>query len=890
MPDLPSGTVTFLFTDIEGSTALWEQDQVAMDTAVARHLKLLRAATEAHHGVLFKVVGDAVQAAFPTAPAAVAAALDAQQALGQESWPEGIGPIRVRMALHTAAATPQDGDYLAPGLNRLARLLAAGHGRQVLLSLATQDLARDSLPPGASLRDLGEHPLRDLYRPERVFQLLHPDLPADFPVLRTLATRPNNLPLQPTPFLGREEQIEHIVDLLTREDVRLLTIIGPGGVGKTRVALQAAADVLEAFPDGVWFVDLSTLTDASLVLSAIAGALGVREAGSAIANRLAAMLASKHLLLVLDNFERVVDAASLVADLLARAPGVKVLTTSRIPLHAYGERELPLLPFPMPDLAHLPSLQALSEYEAVRLFVERAQAVRPDFAVTNANAPAVAEICHRLDGLPLAIELAAAFVKMLPPQALLKRLEQRLPLLAGGARTLPARQQTMRNTIAWSHDFLTPEEQTLFRCLAVFPGGCTIEAAEAVASIEGTLDVFGGMTSLVDKSLLRQDEGAEGDPRFRMLETVREFGLERLEASGEASATRERHAAFFLGLLEGADPDILHSNPDPAWLDVIDREHDNLRAALGWSRDSGDHDTLLRLAGGLAIFWYYRGHLNEGQRWLDQALTEPPDAAAPRPRALALTFSGMLANVRGEPKRAAELLTESFPWWEQTGDAIGRAYAHSLLGGVHVSQGQYDAAASLFAPIEAYARDAGHDVLLAMARFHLGLIAWAQGDEARARTLLRGALEIAVRSGPPLDAVDPLRYLGLIASAAGDLDDAARWFRAEWTHLRQRGSRAAFAVGLADVATFAAAHEAWQPAVRLFAKAEALLKAEAAAFSLPARDHYERAYARATEALGDAAQPVASAGRALTLEQALAEAEAALGLDRDGSAGSAPAP
>ena len=258
MPELPSGTVTFLFTDIEGSTALWERDQVAMATAVARHLTLLRAATEAHTGVLFKVVGDAVQAAFPTAPDAVAAALEAQRALVQEAWPEGIGAVRVRMALHTAAATPQDGDYLAPGLNRLSRLLAAGHGGQVLLSLATQDLARDALPAGASLRDLGEHPLRDLYRPERVFQLLHPDLPADFPPIRTLATRPNNLPLQPTPFLGREDQVARVVDLLSRDDVRLLTITGPGGVGKTRLALQAAADRLEDFPDGVWFVDLSS--------------------------------------------------------------------------------------------------------------------------------------------------------------------------------------------------------------------------------------------------------------------------------------------------------------------------------------------------------------------------------------------------------------------------------------------------------------------------------------------------------------------------------------------------------------------------------------------------------------------------------------------------------
>src|SRR5215207_7988504 len=312
MPDLPSGTVTFLFTDIEGSTALWERDQVAMTAAVARHLTLLRAATEAHDGVLFKVVGDAVQAGFPTAPDAVAAALDAQRALVQEMWPVGVGPLQVRMGLHTAAATPQDGDYLAQGLNRLSRLLAAGHGGQVLLSLAIQDLARDALPPGAGLRDLGEHPLRDLYRPERVFQLLQSDLPDDFPPIRTLATRPNNLPLQPTPFLGREDQVARVVELLGRDDVRLLTITGPGGVGKTRLALQAAADRVEDFPDGVWFVDLSTLSDPTLVPSAIAGALAVREEGCEIANRLAAMLGGKQLLLVLDNFDRVVDAAPLV--------------------------------------------------------------------------------------------------------------------------------------------------------------------------------------------------------------------------------------------------------------------------------------------------------------------------------------------------------------------------------------------------------------------------------------------------------------------------------------------------------------------------------------------------------------------------------------------------
>jgi predicted ATPase len=588
------------------------------------------------------------------------------------------------------------------------------------------------------------------------------------------------------------------------------------------------------------------------------------------------MLAGKHLLLVLDNFERVIDAASVVADLLARAPGVKVLTTSRTPLRAYGEHEFPLLPFPVPNPAHLPSVETLSQYEAVRLFIQRAQAVKPDFVVTSANAPALAEICHRLDGLPLAIELAAALVKLLPPQALLKRVEKRLPLLRGGARTLPARQQTMRNTIAWSHDLLSQEEQTLFRRLAVFAGGCTLEAAEVVGNQEGNGDVFAGLAALVDKSLLRQEEGIEGEPRFRMLETVREFGLERLKASGEEPATRTRHAGYFLDLAERAGPEIVET-ADPALLDMLDREHDNLRAALAWSRETGDHDTLLRLAGDLALFWFYRGHLNEGRLWLDQALQTPPDAASPRPRAWALTCSGMLANVCGETERATALLTESFSWWEQTGEAFGHAVAGSLLGGVHVSHGRYDEAAALFTPNVAYFHDTGHDNMHAHALFHLGVIAWAQGDDARARSLLRDAAEGYDRSGGPADAIDPLRYLGLVACEAGDLDDAAVWFGEMMTRLRQLGNRAALAVGLADVATLAAAHEAWQPAARLFAKAVTLLQAEAAAFSLPARDHYERAHARARQALGDAAYEVtASTGRALTLEQALAEAEAVL--------------
>ena len=877
MADLPSGTVTFLFTDIEGSAARWEQQPRAMIVAVERYLTVLRTAIEANGGVLFKTVGDAVQAAFPTVPAAIAAALAAQRALATATWPELEQAPAARMAIHTAEAEPRDGDYLAPGLNRLARLLAAAHGGQVLLSLSARDLARDALPPGTSLRDLGEHPLRDLDRPEHVFQLLHPDLPADFPPILTPAGRPHNLPVQPTPFLGREEQVAQVVDLLRRDDVRLVTITGPGGVGKTRLALQAAADLLEHFPDGVWLVDLSALGDPNLVPSAIAGVLGVREAGSGLLDRLGGVLSGQRLLLVLDSCERVVEAAQTVADLIARAPGLKVLATSRTPLRIYAEREYLLSPLLVPDPRNLPSLKQVSQYEAVRLFVERARAVKPDFTLTPASAAAVAGICYRLDGLPLAIELAAALVRLLPPEALLRRLEQRLPLLTRGARDVPARQQTMRDAIAWSHDLLTEEERAAFHRLAVFPGGCTLEAAEAVVNQEGNRDVFADLAALVDKSLLRQEEGVASEPRFRMLETVREFGLEHLVATGEEAVTRDRHAAYFLALLERRGLDDF----DQAWLEAIAREHDNLRAALGWAQETGKHDTLLRLAGALLWFWYYRGFLDEGQRWLGLALDTPGDDAAPRPRALALTAGGLLANVGGETERAAARLTESFSWWERSGDPFGSMIARSLLGGVRVNQGRYDEAATLFAANADALRDAGDESWLGHASFHLGLIAWVQGDDARARDRLREAVAHFDRSRAPANAIDPLRYLGLLACAAGHLDEAAAWFGEELARLRREGNRSAIAVGLADVATLATAREAWQPAARLFSRAEALMRAEAVAFSLPARDHYERAHERTREALGDAAYQLATAaGRALTLEQALAEAEAVLALGR----------
>jgi predicted ATPase/DNA-binding XRE family transcriptional regulator len=720
--------------------------------------------------------------------------------------------------------------------------------------------------------------------------------PATIRARRERGERPPDLPVPLTPLVGREQAIAAVVALLAEPAIRLLTLTGPGGIGKTRLALAVAERVAPQFPDGVVFVSLAPLADPALVASAVAERLGVRErAEQPLRDALTTRLAGKRLLLVLDNFEHVRPAAPLVAELLGACPTLIVLTTSRAALHLSGEHLSPVSPLAVPDAGRLPPLEELGQTAAVRLFVDRARAVKPEFALSETNAPAVVEIVRRLDGLPLALELVAARAQVLSPAALLARLDRGLPLLTGGAQDLPARQRTLRATIAWSYDLLRPHEQALFRRLGVFAGGCTLEATETVASLDEPFDGLEGVAALLDTSLLRSEE-QDAEPRYTMLATIREFALERLIESGEESATRDRHAGYFLTLAEGTGPR-LFAIGDPTQLGVIDRDHDNLRAALEWSRETGDHDTLIRLAGALTLFWFYHGHLNEGRRWLSQALETPPDSAAPWPRAWALTASGMLGQVCGEPDRAVALLTEGFSWWERSGDALGRAFADSLLGGVYVSQGRYDEAAALIAANEAYfhdneayLRDAGREDFLAYPRFLLGLIAWVQGDDARARLLLRDAVEGFDRTGLLADAIDSLRYLGLIACAAGDLDESARWFREEFTRLRLFGSRAAIAVGLADVATLAAAREAWQPAVRLFAKAEALMQTEAAAFSLPARDHYERARDRAREALGAAAPAAAVAGRALTLEQALAEAEAVLEWNPDGSVGNASVP
>jgi len=547
---LPIGTVTFLFTDIEGSTRRWEQHRDTMPDALARHDAIVRQSIESHQGGIFRTVGDAFCAAFARATDALLAALAAQRALHAAPW-GATGPLRVRMALHTGAVEVRDGDYVGQPLNRIARLMAAGYGGQVLLSRVSQELVRDNLPPDAVLRDLGTHQLKDLSAPEQIYQLTTPDLPADFPPLKTLNAHATNLPAQPTSLIGREQEVAAVCTLLRRPAVRLLTLTGAGGIGKTRLGLQVAAELLDEFRDGVYFIALASLSDSTLVPATIAQTLGLRESASVpLHTLLHDYLRDKQLLLLLDNVEQISGAGAGVADLLTVAPRLKVLMTSRVALHLYGEHEYVVPALALPDLKHLPPLERLTQYEAVRLFIERSQASKADFAVTHANAPAIAEICARLDGLPLAIELAAARSKYFAPQALLARLEHRLQVLTGGAVNLPSRHQTLRNTIAWSYHLLEQGEQVLFRRLGVFVGGCALEAVEAVCNVGGDLplDVVNGLPALVDKSLLQQAEGVDGAPRFAMLETIREYALDSV---GRERGARRRTAAAS-GLLSRA--------------------------------------------------------------------------------------------------------------------------------------------------------------------------------------------------------------------------------------------------------------------------------------------------------------------------------------------------
>ncbi|HEY3211378.1 MAG TPA: adenylate/guanylate cyclase domain-containing protein [Actinomycetota bacterium] len=725
MAELPTGTVTFLFTDIEGSTRLLQDLGDRYAAVRDGHAAIVRRAIGEGDGVEVSTGGDSFFVAFPSPVGAVRAAVVAQRGLAARDWSPGL-PVRVRMGLHTGEGVLSGDDYVGIDVNRAARIADAAHGGQVIISEATRGLVEHVLPEGVSLRDLGDHRLKDILHPEHLYDLVIEGLPADFPPPRTLDARPNNLPLQLTSFVGREEEMAEVRRLLGR--TRLLTLTGAGGTGKTRLALQVAAEILTEYGDGSFFVDLSSVTDPGLVPSAVARTLGVQEvAGRPILEVVKDHLRDKELLLVVDNFEQVAEAGPVLEELLTTAPSLKVVVTSRVVLSLRGEQEYLVPPLEPPDPKRLPDLPTLRQVEAVLLFTQRALAANPGFRVTEQNAPAVAEITARLDGLPLAIELAATRTKVLTPEQILPRLQQRLSILTSGVRTLPQRQRTLRDAIAWSHDLLDDPERRLFARLSVFTGGWTLESAEAVCEPGALgLDALDGLTSLVDKSLIRRTEPAEGDLRFSMLETIREFGLEQLGAGGDLDLILGRHAEHFLDLAVEAEPH-LTSDDQGAWLDRCDLEHPNMRAAIRWAIEAGEADRAQEAAGALWRFWQQRGHLAEGQALFEEILAMPSGQGETPARAKALIGAGGIA------------------WWQKDREAAGAFYGEAL----------------------AIERGLGDPARIAEALYNLAFVVAGEDIESAAR-LLDESLDLFRRAGDERGVAQVLTMLVIRDAQAGD--------------------------------------------------------------------------------------------------------------------------
>ena len=862
MPTLPTGTVTFLFTDIEGSTPLWEQHPDEMSAALVRHDVLIEESVTSHNGLVVRPrgEGDSRFAVFSRAIDAVEAAVVIQKVLTIEPWSTPT-PLRVRLALHTGSADLRAGDYYGSAVNRCARLRSAAHGGQTLVSSATYSLVRDFPLSDVELRDLGEHRLKDLIQPEHIYQVISPDLPADFPPIKSLDAMPNNLPLLRSPLIGREKELADVRALLMQDAVALLTLTGPGGTGKTRLSVQVAADLSDYFPDGVYFVPLAPITDPDLVIVEIAEVLGVKESGTqSLLESLLEALRNKRVLLVLDNFEQVVEASPLLAQMLAYIRNLKFLVTSRALLRLSGEYDFPVPPLALPNPKHLPPVAQLAEYDAIRLFVERATAVRTGFELTEVNASAVAGICARLDGLPLAIELAAARISVLPPQAMLKRLESRLGLLTGGSRNLPARQQTLRSTIEWSYDLLDEQEQQLFRRLAVFAGGRTLDAIEAVCGSEtGTnaqpissdMDILDNVESLVEKSLLnREDQVAGGEPRFVMLETIHEYARERLDESGEAQALAERHARFFLDLVEKAEPE-LNGDDQTVWLRRLEDDYGNIRAALLWAPDNAP-ELGLRMAGALWLFWEIRGYLSESRHLLTEILSQPKTLEHTTERAKALHTAGNLADTQGDYNAARTYYNESLAIYRELGDRRGAARPLNGLGLVSWGQGDLATARSFLEESLEIKRELADSSSISIALNNLGLVALSQGDYNTARAYLEESLAID-RELKDQDAIaTSLVNLGAVALDDERYGEARPLFMEALELFYEVGDTRGIVDSLENLVGLASKVGSFGRAPALGGAAEALREDIGAPMGAPERARYERFLALARGSVDDA--------------------------------------
>jgi predicted ATPase/class 3 adenylate cyclase len=814
MDTLPSGTVTFLFTDIEGSTRLLQQLGERYAGVLAEHQQLLRLAIDQHNGRLVDTQGDSFFAAFPRAVDALNAAAQSQCDLAAHDWPEGAA-LRVRMGLHTGEPQLSAAHYTGIDVHRAARIAAAAHGGQVLLSQTTFDLVESDLPEGLALRDLGEHRLKDLRRPKHLYQLLIAGQPSDFPHIKTLDALPNNLPIQLTSFIGRELELKALGSML--EASRLLTLTGVGGTGKTRLALQAAAEALDGFRDGAWLVELAPLSDPALVPQAVAIALELREqAGRSFMDTFKDYLSRKELLLVLDNCEHLVEACAELADtLLHAAPGLKILATSREALGISGEATFPVRSLSLPRLEH-PTPESIGPYEAVRLFIDRAQAVQPDFQVTSQNAPAVAQVCARLDGIPLAIELAAARVKGLGIDQIAARLDDRFRLLTGGSRTALPRQRTLQATIDWSYRLLSEEERLLLRQLSVFPagGGWTLEAAEQVCQGGDVMDL---LLRLVDKSLVVADTET-GEPRYHMLETIRQYAQEKLDDAGEADAARDRHLEYFHLLAAQASPH-LKSARQLEWLERLDVEHDNLRLALGWAQAGGSVLKGLALVTDLEMFWIYRAYIHEPvpviENLLGRQLPSGSAALAALAHQIAATLqlfqrnmaaarahaleserllmqlgpagNSRLAEVRGlfleidaetgpDPSRQRRAYKQVLELAKGSGNSWYEAHAIKNLGMTYRRSGDFREVRQLLEQSLAIFTRCGDGLRASEQDMTLGILAFEEGDYAEARLRLQAAVAFFRRARFNIQLDTPLWMLGVLSLREGDLPQAVAWY------------------------------------------------------------------------------------------------------------------
>lgn len=788
MPDhLPTGTVTFLYSDIEGSTPLWEHEPTQMHMALERHHVILQESIAAYGGHVYKIIGDAFQAAFEVSGRAVQAALTTQRALATEPWPTST-PLRVRMGLHVGHAIAQGEDYTTTHtLNRVARIMSAAHGGQVLLSEAVVKLIRDDLPEAVSLRDMGRHHLRGLTQLERLFQVVVPDLPAHFPPLNTLEFSANNLPTQLTTFIGRKAEVAEVNRLLSES--RLTTLTGSGGCGKTRLSLQVASEVQAEYPNGVWLVELAPLADPALIPPTVVAVLGLRDDGHRPQLEiLTDFLRSKTLLLVLDNCEHVIEAcAQLSQTLLRTCPKLRILASSREALGVAGEVSYRVPSLTVPDPNHLPSLERLAGLDAIRLFVERAAMARPGFALTAQNASAIAKICKRLDGIPLAIELAASRVRMLSEEQIAARLDDRFRLLTGGSRTAVPRQRTLRALIDWSYSLLSEPEQILFMRQAVFVDGWTLEAAEAVCSGNSIdqSEVLDLLTRLVEKSLVVTEETA-GEMRYHRLETIRQYSREKFAETDEVEIVRNRHFEFYMRFSEVAE-EHLQRRERKLWTRRLESEQDNLRAALEWGLATNP-DSTLRIAGALQLYWNASGYSPEGFRWTQLALERVEEITPPeggdvqgRQAAKAKALAGLAwaYTSQGDNDQAIIAAEQSAALYRQRApvDKRGLALVLYRLAQVNFFLGRRATAETYIMESIALARAANDPFAEVIALSMLvQIMAVLDGDLVGARSYAEEALRIARAAGLGYLSSLISYHLGQIAAHYNDVNEARRHF------------------------------------------------------------------------------------------------------------------